>query len=181
MRRKLLLTLVVAFSVISVFAQSSTDHITVNIIDKPLSEAVCVIEKVIRYTFFYDADKTDMTRKVTLSSDNLPVEEAMNLMLAPSGISFEIKGNQIVLMSLSVLPTSVKTPSSVTVTVLDKNNMPVIGAAVLKANGTGGVTDIDGVCTVDLLPSDKQLTLTCLGYKTEVVKDGPDYKLVMKK
>ncbi len=179
MKHKLLLTVIAVFSVISVFAQTSADRITVNISDKPLSEAVVVIEKASRYTFFYDTDKTDMTRKVSLSAENLPVGEAMKQMLTPVGISFEIKGDQIVLIAPPVSGIPVKTPSSITVTVLDKSQMPIIGAAVLKTDGTGGVTDIDGVCTVNLSPSDKQLTLTCLGYKTEIVKVGTSSKVTV--
>ena len=77
MKHKLLLTVVAVFSFVVSFAQSKADLITVNISDKPLSEAVRVIENATRFTFFYDTEKTDMTQKVSLSAANLTVENAM--------------------------------------------------------------------------------------------------------
>ena len=75
MKHKLLLTVVAVFSFVVSFAQSKEDLISVNISDKPLSEAVRVIENATRFTFFYDTEKTDMTQKVSLSAANLTVEE----------------------------------------------------------------------------------------------------------
>ena len=175
MKHKLLLTVVAVFSFVVSFAQSKADLITLNISDKPLSEAVRVIENATRFTFFYDTEKTDMTQKVSLSAANLTVEDAMKQMLSPAGIEFEIKGGQIVLISPSA-PAS-KTPSSVTVTVLDKTDYPVIGAAILRADGTGEITDFDGNCTISLSPSDKNLTISCLGYQTKVISVGTSAKM----
>ena len=175
MKHKLLLTVVAVFSFVVSFAQSKADLITVNISDKPLSEAVRVIENATRFTFFYDTEKTDMTQKVSLSAANLTVENAMKQMLSPVGIEFEIKGGQIVLISPSA-PAS-KTPSSVTVTVLDKTDYPVIGAAILRADGTGEITDFDGNCTISLSSSDKNLTISCLGYHTKSIPVGNSAKL----
>ena len=39
-------------------------------------------------------------------------------------------------------------PATLTLTVLDANGQPVIGAAVMKADGSGEITDLDGVYVV---------------------------------
>ena len=174
MKHKLLLTVATMFSVAVAFAQKSTDRITANISGRPLSEAVSIIENVSRFTFFYDTAKTDMTRTVSLSAVNLPIEDAMNLMLSPIDVDFEIKGNQIVLIS-----SVAKEPSDVTVTVLDDAGNPVIGAAILRADGTGEITDFDGKCVISLSPTDKALTVSCLGYQTKTVEVGSRSSIIV--
>ena len=61
---------------------------------------------------------------------------------------------------------------TVHVTVLDKDDYPVIGAAILKADGSGDITDVDGKCVISLSPSDKSLTVSCLGYMTKTIPVG---------
>ena len=175
MKHKLLLTVIAVFSVLFASAQEDMASITVNISDKPLSEAVSIIEKASKYTFFYDAVKSDMTQNVSLSAVNMPVEAAMKQLLAPTDLKFEVKGNQIVLLS----PSSQMIPPTVTVTVFDKSNYPVAGAAILKDDGTGEMTDIDGKAIVSLTKSDKTLRVMCLGYATETVMLGASDKITV--
>lgn len=66
---------------------------------------------------------------------------------------------------------------TVQVTVLDKDDYPVIGAAILKADGTGDVTDVDGNCVISLSASDKSLSVSCLGYVTKTVQVGTSSKM----
>lgn len=176
MKYKLLLTVVAVFSVVVASAQMN-DRITVNISNRPLSEAVSVIENASRFTFFYDAGKTDMTQRVSLSAVNLPVDDAMRQMLSPVGVNFEVKGNQIVLITPSAPVGNL--PENVTITVLDNTDYPVIGAAILKADGTGEITDLDGNCTIRLTQSDRTLTVTCLGYQTKTVEVGAQSTIVV--
>lgn len=63
-------------------------------------------------------------------------------------------------------------PSTLTLTVLDANGQPVIGAAVMKADGSGEITDLDGVCTISLSGSDETLTVVCMGYQTKTLTVG---------
>ena len=63
-------------------------------------------------------------------------------------------------------------PATLTLTVLDATGQPVIGAAVMKADGSGEVTDLDGVCTISLSESDETLTVVCMGYQTKTLIVG---------
>ena len=51
-------------------AQVKEKLITVDFSDLPLSEAINRIEKVSRYTFFYDANQVDVKQKVSLSEES---------------------------------------------------------------------------------------------------------------
>ena len=63
-------------------------------------------------------------------------------------------------------------PATLTLTVLDANGLPVIGAAVMKADGSGEITDLDGVCIISLSGSDETLTVVCMGYQTKTLTVG---------
>ena len=164
---KLILTAVAML--LSFVALAQTGRITASFSNVPLSKAMQVIEEVSAYSFFYDADKVDLSAKVSLSASDLPVEEAMKQMLSQVKVNFEIKGNQIVLIPENRAITG---PRTIKITVLDKDEYPVIGAAVMKADGDGVVTDIDGVCSVEVNSSDKSLSVNCLGYQTKTVALG---------
>ena len=164
---KLILTAVAML--LSFVALAQDCRITASFSNVTLSKAMQVIEGTSAYSFFYDAAKVDLSAKVSLSAIDLPVEDAMKQMLSNVKVNFEIKGDQIVLIPENRTTTG---PRIIKVTVLDKDDYPVIGAAVMKADGDGVVTDIDGVCSVEVDTSDKNLVVNCLGYKTETVSLG---------
>jgi len=70
-------------------------------------------------------------------------------------------------------------PATLTLTVLDANGQPVIGAAVMKADGSGEITDLDGVCTISLSGSDETLTVVCMGYQTKTLTVGGGQVLLL--
>ena len=72
-------------------------RITASFSGIPLSEAIGTIEKTSGYTFFYDAKKTDLTQKVSLSARNMPIAEAISSMLKTTNLGFEIANMQVVL------------------------------------------------------------------------------------
>lgn len=81
--------------------QSENDRITVSFRDIPLSEAISAVESASRYTFLYDAAGLDLSVKVSLSADNVPIQEALDRMLSPVSTGYEINGRQIALYPLN--------------------------------------------------------------------------------
>ena len=132
---KLILTVVAVFLSLSSFAQ--TGRITANFSNVPLSKAIEVIEGASSYTFFYDSAKIDLAARVSLDAADLSVDEAIGQMLSSLDLGFEVKGDQIVLMPVSAQTPQV--PSTLTLTILDRSNLPVIGAAFCCAVGLNDV------------------------------------------
>ena len=62
-------------------AQVKEKLITIDFSELPLSEAINRIEKVSRYTFFYDANQVDVKQKVSLKVKKATAQQAMNTML----------------------------------------------------------------------------------------------------
>ena len=165
---KLKLTIVAMLLSVVAFAQNG--RITASFSNVPLSKAIEIIEKTGYYSFFYDTSKVNLSAKVSMSASNLPVEEALRQMLSSTNVDFEVKGGQIVLIPAIVSKRQMQT--TMTLTVLDKTEQPIIGAAVMKADGSGEITDLDGICTIPLSASDETLTVVCMGFQTKILTLG---------
>lgn len=87
----------------SLLAKGQTDDgmVTVRFSDIPLSEAISAVESASRYTFLYDAAGLDLSVKVSLSAENTPINEALDMMLTPVSVGYEISGRQIALYPVS--------------------------------------------------------------------------------
>ena len=139
-QNKLKLTILAMLLSVVSFAQNG--RITASFSNIPLSKAIEIIERSGSYSFFYDSGKVDLSAKVSMSASELPVAEAMRQMLSQINVDFEIKGGQIVLIPAAASVHQM--PMTLTLTILDRTEQPVIGAAVMKADGSGEITDIDG-------------------------------------
>lgn len=163
-----LLTVIMLIAGISASGQQIMDRITVDLENIPLSEAVAGIEKASGYTFFYDEEQVDLTLHVTLKADAQPLGAALETMLAPVGLAFEIRQKQIILF-----PASINIPGGklITGTVLDVNEEPLVGVAVM-VEGTAAGTAIDSRGCFSLsVPAGiaPVLTFSSLGYVTKKV------------
>ena len=167
-QNKLKLTILAMLLSVVSFAQNG--RITASFSNIPLSKAIEIIERSVSYSFFYDSGKVDLSAKVSMSASELPVAEAMRQMLSQINVDFEIKGGQIVLIPAAASVQQM--PTTLTLTILDRTEQPVIGAAVMKADGSGEITDIDGKCVVPLSASDKTLAVVCMGYQTKTLTVG---------
>lgn len=141
------------------------DRITVSFKNVPLAEAIKKIQAASNYTFFYDVNKTDLTRKVSLEVKDAAIEAAMSLMLTPVKIKFEVNNRQIVLL-VGGQPAS--PARRITGKIVDEAGEPVIGANVMEkgsvSNGT--ITDINGSFTLEV-PGDAVLQVSYIGYRTK--------------
>ena len=69
--------------------------------------------------------------------------------------------------------------NNVTVTVVDQNNEPIIGASVLVVSTKeGGATNADGQCTIHANPGDK-LQISYIGYTPQTVTVGNSPAMVI--
>ena len=149
-------------------ARQSTDRITVSLQNVSLSEAMTAIEKASGYTFFYDEGQVDLSVKVTLNADGMPIEDALSAMLATAGLSFEIHQKQIALTPVSDSRSSGDVVSG---TVYDISETPLAGVAVMVEGTTSGVaTGSDGNFSLQIpRGSSRILVFSSLGYVTKKV------------
>jgi hypothetical protein len=136
-----------------------------------IKQAIQLIEKNSNYTFFYNAaDLKNTTNK------NLNCEGTIEEVFKGSGITYMIKGNEIILKvnKEEAAQQQPKKKRTVTGTVVDaENGDPVIGATVVvKGQKDGVITDLDGNFTIAISGSKAQLEFSYIGYRKKTVDVG---------
>lgn len=154
-------------------AEAAEKKITLSFSNLSLKEAIREVEAASGYTFFYDAHKTDLTQKVSLTARDLPIEAAVRAMLKNTRLGFEITNRQIALFPLpQATPAARQTPHKVTGTVRDALGDPIIGAnVVVKGTSNGTITDIDGHFSIEAADNDI-LQVSFIGYLAQDISLG---------
>lgn len=126
--------------------------------------AIAHLEKESKCSVVYDARTVNTSKKVNVNAKT--VKEAVSQILAGQDVTYEIKGNTIV-VSPAKAPQRKQQQSKRKVTgqVLDENGDPVIGATISVKGGTEKVvTDIDGNFSINAADGSK-VEVSYLGYK----------------
>ena len=140
-----------------------------------IKQTIQLIEKNSNYTFFYNAADLKNTTNKNLNCEGT-IEEVLKEVFKGSGITYMIKGNEIILKVNKEEATQQqpKKKRTVTGTVVDaENGDPVIGATVVvKGQKDGVITDLDGNFTIAISGSKAQLEFSYIGYRKKTVDVG---------
>ena len=140
-----------------------------------IKQAIQLIEKNSNYTFFYNAADLKNTTNKNLNCEGT-IEEVLKEVFKGSGITYMIKGNEIILKvnKEEAAQQQPKKKRTVTGTVVDaENGDPVIGATVVVTGQKDGViTDLDGNFTIAISGSKAQLEFSYIGYRKKTVDVG---------
>ena len=151
-------------------AAKSPEKITVSFSEIFLSDAIKQIQEISKYNFFYDANNTDLSQRVSLKAEQMSIDEAMRTMLSSTNLTFEITNYQIAL----IVKQQTK-EKQIKGTVTDNNGIPITGVnLVVKGTTNGTVSDIDGKFSLNV-PENGILTVSYIGFKMyEVGVAGKD-------
>lgn len=122
------------------------------------------IERQTDLSVAYDAARLDVRKDVDFVSKNLSVNEAMETVLKGSGLAWKIEGRQILIVEQTVHREQIVYKG----TVMDEDNLPVIGANISVGDRTGTFTDLDGHFSLSALPGDR-ITVSSIGFRTAEV------------
>ena len=140
-----------------------------------IKQAIQLIEKNSNYTFFYNAADLKNTTNKNLNCEGT-IEEVLKEVFKGSGITYMIKGNEIILKvnKEEAAQQQPKKKRTVTGTVVDaENGDPVIGATVVvQGQKDGVITDLDGNFTIAISGSKAQLEFSYIGYRKKTVDVG---------
>ena len=161
-------TLLLFFYAINLSAQMQEKKITINFSNIPLSEAMGRIEKSTGYTFFYDAAQVNVKQKVSLNSKNELISKALDKMLHPLNLSYEITNTQIAVFNKKAI--SLGTNVKVHGKVVDETGEGIIGANIIvEGTTTGVITDFEGNFELEA-PQNSNLLVSYIGYKQQNIK-----------
>lgn len=167
-QKKNLILWVLLFFAVGLSAQTRDRKITASFSNVPLSEAMKQIEKQTGCTFFYDATQVDVKQKVSLNSQDEALNKALDKMLSPIQLGFEVTNTQIALFRKQAekMGALAKVRGKVT----DEMGEGAIGANVtVEGTGTGVITDLDGNFELDV-PKNATVTISYIGYETQKIK-----------
>ena len=170
--RRYLKYIVLAFLFYPLTILGAQGHLSIKGQSITMKEAIQLIEKNSNYTFFYNAVDLKNIRLKNINCSGT-AEEVLNYVLSNSGISYIIKGNEVILKiekTESLQQSSSKRTISGTVTD-GVDGSPIIGTNILiKGEQTGVITDLDGHFSIQI-PANKRITLivTYIGYKKREV------------
>ena len=171
--KEMLIKLVLMLS-IALMTIPSGAQVTVEIKNKPLTEALKQLEEQSGYSFFYSSALPDRDALVSVKTEDKDIVYVMNHLLAGLNISFEVLDDrQITLYGKDEKDKKRPQKSSGTISgvVLDPDNMPVIGAGVLiTGTSKGTVADENGRWTLEIEDEDTVLEVSSMGFDSQMVK-----------
>jgi TonB-linked SusC/RagA family outer membrane protein len=150
-------------------AQNKEKLLSLKFSNIALSEAMTKIEKAGGYTFFYDAEQVNVSRKVSLNVADATIRQTMDALLKSTDLAYEVSSTQIALFPKQ---TATAPGKEITIngTVVDELGEPVIGANILVAGTSHGtITDVDGHYTLTV-PAASMLKVSYVGYTDLLVK-----------
>jgi len=170
--KEMLIKLVLMLS-IALMTIPSGAQVTVEIKNKPLTEALKQLEEQSGYSFFYSSALPDRDALVSVKAENKGIVYVMNRLLAGLNISYEVlDDHQITLYEKDDKEKKKPQKSSgiISGVVLDPDNLPVIGAGVMIAGTSKGtVADENGRWTLEIEDDDTILEVSSMGFDSQMV------------
>ncbi|SOD18218.1 SusC/RagA family TonB-linked outer membrane protein [Pedobacter xixiisoli] len=148
-------------AVASVYSQDA--RVSLNINNQPLSTVISTIKEQTSYSFFFDAEEVDVTRKISISGKDIKVKDALEKVLKPVGLETRMSGNHILIIKKEA-PAQQKEVRGV---VKDDKGLPIGGASVaVKGTSGGALTDANGNFRLLVPSANSVLVISYIGMKT---------------
>lgn len=170
--------LVVAFVIMITFATKlfAQGNIDISLNNEPIYKAMKEIEQKTDYKFVYSPSIVAINKNITISIKNQTLENVLKKLFSGSGITYTIKGKQIILNVSQKInqPTSVKKKIRISGTVKDETGAPFPYVNVLSSQNlkNGTVTDENGKFILDIDETDKEIQFSFIGYNQVNIKVG---------
>lgn len=174
----LAMKLTIFFITIAVFsanAKGLAQNITITGKDLSLKRVFSVIEKQTGYVIFNNKRDLDDTKTVSITANNLPLKDVLDIILKDQPLEYSIKGKTIVLSRK--LPVNnnepVIAPQPVKGTVVDAKGNPLadVSVVVKGKNKRGTTTNSAGDFTIDANEGDV-LVFSIIGYTDKEITIG---------
>ena len=146
-------------------------HVSLTMNNVTVKQAMDALKKQSGYSFVFSSEDVDTKKKVSVDADDQKVEEVVRQILDGQSVTYEIKGKNIVVRSITQTSSS-QQKKTITGTIVDPSGMPVIGANVMvKGTTNGTITDMDGKFSLEV-PEGAMLQITYVGYANQEIKVG---------
>lgn len=162
-------------SVLSCYSTVSSAQITINIQNESIKSVLEKVEKQSGYKLFYSENLKALDKKISKKFTNQSIEYVLTEIFKDAGISYQMKENNLIVLTVSAQSKSVEPKSQqlkkrITGTVIDTSGEAIIGAnVVIKGKTTNGtITDLDGKFSLDV-SSNTTIIISYIGYVNQEV------------
>lgn len=146
-------------------------HVSLTMNNVTVKQAMDALKKQSGYSFVFSSEDVDTKKKVSVDADDQKVEDVVRQILDGQSVTYEIKGKNIVVRSITPMSSS-QQKKTITGTIVDPSGMPVIGANVMvKGTTNGTISDMDGKFSLDV-PEGAMLVVSYIGYANQEIKVG---------
>lgn len=156
------------------YAQNITQNITLNLRNATLKEFFNRIENQTTYSVVYRDVILSEANNITLATENKPLNEVLDQVLAPKRLSYKLSNKTIVILPASPAKDNTKTNRGETLTgvIKDDAGQPIVGAnIVVKGKMVGTVSGLKGEFEIEATENDI-LIISYIGYLTREIKIG---------
>ena len=161
---------------------SQSVRVTLNVNNSSLQKVLDEIEKQSEFHFFYNNKQVDISRNVTIKSNQKEISQVLNQLFAGTNIGYKILENSIILSPKQILETTAaqqQTTKKIKGLVTDETGSPVIGANIKeKETGNGTITDINGNFSLSV-GTKSTIIISYIGYITKEVPVGNNTSLTV--
>jgi TonB-linked SusC/RagA family outer membrane protein len=139
----------------------------------PLSKVFRDIRKQSNYQFFYQDELLTNLKKVSVSVNNVSLNQALDISLKDQPLTYTIVGNTVVIKEKEAIPQK-NNPAlaiiEVTGRVLDEQGQPIPGATVQTKDGKQvTITDVKGYFTLKGVAANAIVVITVIGFQRQEV------------
>ena len=163
--RKKVSRLLLYVALCTVCAVTKAQNVSKSFENQSLKSVLTEIEYQTGLSIIYELKEVDETKKITGYFKNTPVEQVLSEIL-DKDLTFTIRNKMILLSKRKNENRQQEGVKRVTGKVIDEKGEAVIGATVLvKGTTNGTITDVDGIFTLDNVPSDALIAISYIGYQ----------------
>lgn len=138
-----------------------------------VKEVLQQIENQTEFSFMYDNNKIDVTRKVDVLADEKTIDVILAQLFSNKNVMYEIIDRHIVLMPFESSLPATQQGKKVTGKVIDQSGVTLPGVSVvIKGTTSGTITDGNGNFTISGLSDKAILQLSFIGMKAQEITPG---------
>lgn len=166
--------ILIAFVQVYAVGYSQSTKLNLNYQNVKISDLLDKIEKSSGYRFFYDSQLVNLSKTVSVNSQNSDLKEVLNKVFG-SEFTYEMVNDNIIViknarMSMSDAILTQQQTIKVTGHVNDNSGQPIPGVSlIVKGTTNGTITDVSGGYSLSNVPSNGTLVFSFVGMKTQEV------------
>lgn len=178
--------MLILLATLSVSARGTAQKVTINETNAPLENVIKQLQQQSGYDFFYKGSTMDLSRPVTLSCHNIPIEQALkacfekqprlSYSIVDKVVIIKVKAGLVKDAARAVTPVvkQVDMADNIRGKITSDAGMPIAGATIRieGQEGKGTLSNAQGEFELSNVDESTVLVVSSVGYATKTVKVG---------